>query len=100
VGLPFLKTQRFLEERCSARKGVVTVTTPCLIVRVEVLLTAHQWSREKISGILYRGEDSMKVSHESPYRHIWADKCAGGKLYIHLRQRGKKRNKRGAATVG
>jgi IS30 family transposase len=67
---------------------------------MEALLTAHQWSPEQNSGILNRDEDSMKVGHESLYRHIWVDKRAGGKLYLHLRQRGKKRNKREAATTG
>ena len=99
-GCHFYRRKDFQKIRCSARKGVATVMTTCLIARVEALLTAHQWRREKISGILNRGEGSMKVSHENRYRHIWADKRAGRKLYLHLRQRGKKRNKRGAARAG
>ena len=73
--------------------------TPCLIVRAETLLCDNQWSPEQISGALNR-EDGTKVSYESLYRHIWSDKRTGGTLYFNLRQRGKKRNKRGAATAG
>jgi|688.fasta_scaffold500985_1 IS30 family transposase len=36
-------------------------------------------------------------SHETIYRHIWADKKAKGSLYQHLRNRGKRYRKRGAA---
>ena len=73
--------------------------TPCLIARVEALLYDRQWSPEQICGALNH-EDGTKVSHESLYRYIWLDKRTGGTLYLNLRQRGKKRNKRGAATVG
>lgn len=93
------QAHRFAVQRGSARKGVARVMTLCLIARVEKFLTEHQWSPEQISGALER-EDGTKVSHESIYRHIWANKHKGGKLYLHLRQRGKKRNKRGAATAG
>ena len=98
-GYRFGQAHRFAVQRCSARKGVARVMTPCLIARVESFLTARQWSPEQICGALFH-EDGTKVSHESIYRHIWVDKRAGGKLYLHLRQRGKKRNKRGAATAG
>jgi IS30 family transposase len=69
--------------------GVVTVMTPRLIVRVDALLTVHQWSPEQISGILNSDEDTMKVSHEILDLHIWVDKRAAGKLLLHLRQRRK-----------
>jgi IS30 family transposase len=98
-GYRFGQAHRFAVQRCSARKNMARVMTACLIARVENSLTAYQWSPEQICGALFH-EDGTKVSHESIYRHIWADKRAGGKLYLHLRQRGKKRNKRGAATAG
>ena len=63
------------------------------------ILHENQWSPEQICGALNH-EDGTKVSHESLYRHIWLDKCMGGTLNLHLRQRGKKRKKRGAATAG
>ena len=98
-GYRFLQAHRFAVQRSLARKGVVRVMTPCLIVRAETLLCDNQWSPEQISGALNR-EDGTKVSYESLYRHIWSDKRTGGTLYFNLRQRGKKRNKRGAATAG
>ena len=98
-GYRFLQAHRFAVQRGSARNGVAHVMTPCLIIRVETFLRDSQWSPEQICGALNH-EDGTKVSHESLYRHIWSDKRAGGTLYLHLRQRGKKRNKRGAATAG
>ena len=98
-GYRFLQAHRVAAQRRSARKGLAHVMTPCLVVRVEALLHKNQWSPEQICGALNH-EDGTKVSHESLYRHIWSDKREGGKLYLHLRQRGKKRNKRGAATAG
>ena len=95
-GYRFLQAHRFAEQRGSARKGLAHVMTPCLIVRVETFLHENQWSPEQIFGALNH-EDGTKVSHESLYRHIWSDKRVGGTLYLHLRQRGKKR---GAATAG
>ena len=35
------------------------------------------------------------VSHETVYRFVWADKKRGGRLYRHLRNKGKKYHKRG-----
>ena len=37
------------------------------------------------------------VSHERLYQHIWRDKKQGGKLHLHLRRKGRKYRKRGAA---
>ena len=98
-GYRFLQAHRFAVQRGLARKGVARVMTPYLIVRAETLLCDNQWSPEQISGALNR-VDGTKVSYESLYRHIWSDKRTGGTLYLNLRQRGKKRNKRGAATAG
>lgn len=98
-GYRFLQAHRFAAQRSSARRGKARVMTPCLISRVETFLRDNQWSPDQICGALNH-EDGTKVSHESLYRHIWANKRAGGTLYLHLRQRGKKRNKRGAATAG
>ena len=98
-GYRYLQAHRFAVQRGSARKGVAHVMTDRLIVRVKTFLCDNQWSPEQICGVLNH-EDGTKVSHESLYRHIWSDKRSGGRLYLHLRQRGKKRNKRGAATAG
>jgi IS30 family transposase len=60
-----------------------------------------EWSPEQISGwLLY--EKQKIISHETIYLHVWADKHAGGDLYKHLRQQGKKYDKRrnGKSTRG
>jgi transposase, IS30 family len=67
-------------------------------------LTAKQWrtvdrllregfSPEQISGRL-RDTGTLQVSHETIYRHVWADKAADGLLYLCLRQRTRRRRKR------
>ena len=47
-------------------------------------LVQQQWSPEQISGRL-KLEQNVCVSHESIYQHIYADKRAGGTLFLHLR---------------
>lgn len=52
-----------------------------------------KWSPEQIAGRLRR-ERRLRISHETIYRHIWADRAAGGTLYLHLRGARKQRRKR------
>jgi len=40
------------------------------------------------------------VSHETIYLYIWDDKKKGGKLYTHLRRRGRKNKKRSSNRAG
>jgi IS30 family transposase len=49
---------------------------------------ALKWSPEQVAGRL------GCMSHESIYVHVWRDKAAGGSLWCHLRQAGKRRRKR------
>ena len=56
-------------------------------------LLARQWSPDQIAGRLRR-EGRLWISHETIYRHIWADKHAGGVLYLHLRGAQKRYRKR------
>lgn len=51
------------------------------------------WSPEQVAGFL-KAEGILRISHEAIYVHVWADKRAGGDLWRHLRQAGKKRRKR------
>jgi IS30 family transposase len=50
-------------------------------------------SPEQITGRLKR-EEGIRISHETIYKHVWADKEAGGILYKHLRWSQKKKRKR------
>ena len=56
-------------------------------------LLACKWSPEQIAGHLRRRR-LLHISHETIYRYIWADKRAGGTLYMHLRGARKQRRKR------
>jgi IS30 family transposase len=53
----------------------------------------EQWSPEQIAGRLHR-DGQLRISHETIYRYVWADKRAGGTLYTHLRGARKQRRKR------
>ncbi len=55
-------------------------------------LIQKEWSPEQIRGWM-KNEMGYSVSHERIYQHILQDKQAGGRLYLHLRCR-KKRKKR------
>lgn len=50
-------------------------------------------SPDQISGRLKR-EGTLRISHESIYQYVLADKRAGGCLYLCLRQRTRRRRKR------
>lgn len=56
---------------------------------------AKQYSPEQIAGTAKRLGVKC-VSHETIYKHIWADKKEGGSLYENLRNRSKRYRKRGA----
>lgn len=60
-----------------------------------------EWSPEQISGWLLEEKEQL-ISHETIYLHVWANKRDGGDLYQHLRQQGKKYDKRrnGKSTRG
>lgn len=88
---PDLAQQQVMVRRTAVPKYRVA---PLTIEYVELGLSLH-WSPEQISGV-GRLID-MQVSHEWIYRHIAADKAAGGKLYKALRQ-GHKRYRRGVNT--
>ena len=57
-------------------------------------LLKDKYSPEQISGHCKREGVDM-VSHERIYQYVWQDKKQGGKLYVHLRTRGKRYRKRG-----
>jgi transposase, IS30 family len=56
-------------------------------------LIALDWSPEQVSGWLAR-HGLLAISYETIYVHVWRDKRAGGELWRHMRQAGKKRRKR------
>ena len=53
----------------------------------------QHWSPEQIAGYL-RLHRILLISHETIYRHIWADRAVGGDLHCYLRSASKQRRKR------
>lgn len=66
--------------------------TPAMIALIERYI-CQDFSPEQVSGFLARNH-GLKISHESIYKHIWADKRYKGTLYKHLRQSHRKNRKR------
>jgi len=56
-------------------------------------LLRRRWSPEQIAGQL-GSSGSLRISHETIYRHIWRDLRRGGDLYRYLRCAIKRRRKR------
>ena len=53
----------------------------------------QRWSPEQVAGYLRRHRQ-LRISHETIYCYIWADKRDGGTLYTYLRGAQKRRRKR------
>ena len=79
---------------CAPRK-----MKPDLVKLIEEKLTQEQRSPDQISGWLMKNS-AASISHERIYQHVWEDKKNGGTLYVQLRHRGKKYNKRKGKTSG
>ena len=61
-------------------------------------LLVKRTSPEQISGLL-QTQFQILISKQTLYRHIWEDRKNGGKLYEHLRRRGKKRKSKTPVSV-
>jgi IS30 family transposase len=57
-------------------------------------LLEQDWSPEQITARL-KQEQKVRLSPEWTYQHIYADHCAGGELYRHLRSQKKYRKRLG-----
>ena len=58
----------------------------------------EKWSPDEIAGALpraYPRDRTMRISHETIYTFVYADKRGGGTLYTHLRQAHRTRRRRG-----
>ena len=89
------QAQRRASERQRAHDR--TRITPEQWRHIEALIE-QQWSPEQIHGRL-RLEQQPPVSPEWIYRHLRADKAAGGDLYLHLRCQKRRRKKYGKTSV-
>jgi IS30 family transposase len=79
-----------VKRRCDATKALKM--TESMIALIEQKLS-EKWSPEQISGWLY-DELGESLSHERIYQHVWADKHAGGELYMQLRRQARRYQKR------
>ena len=82
--------------RSDASKAAKKLTEEMKSTIREKLL--EDWSPDQISGRLKL--EGKAISHETIYQFVWRDKRAGGKLYKHLRHRGKRYNKRSSGKTG
>jgi transposase, IS30 family len=91
------------QERSASRRrqaeSAPRKATADLVRLIEAKLRREQLSPDQISGWL-KATGQPSLSHEWIYRHIWADKAAGGDLHAHLRRHGKVYNKRANKLVG
>ncbi len=97
-GYRHAQAQRLAEGRRSAASSVPRKMTPGLWALVEERL-AEGWSPEQVSGRL-RLEGHPVAGRQWIYRHVHADRRAGGRLWRHLRRRGKRPNRKGGAHAG
>lgn len=88
--------QKSDERRAEAAKAIKM--TPDMIQLIESKLR-EKWSPEQISGWLL-DEREERLSYETIYLYIWADKASGGKLFTHLRRKGKSYQPRGKSQAG
>ena len=87
------KAKNRRSEACKATK-----MTSSMVTLIESKLR-EKLSPEQISGWLLDEHEEL-LSHETIYRHIWADKMAGGDLYTELRRRGKAYQSRSKSQAG
>jgi len=71
---------------------------PDMIVLIESKLKT-KWSPEQISCWIFE-EKGLRISYETIYLHIWADKQSGGTRFRHLRRKGKAYQPRGNKHAG
>ncbi len=88
------QAQRLAENRRSDTTKPLKMT-PQAIAYIDEKIR-EEYSPEQIAKTMKTDEKyhGPAVSHETMYKHIYADKASGGDLYTHLRQRRKKRKPR------
>ena len=92
-GYRYKQAQQKCEARRHQKRPAQVKLTPQLEALAREKLTRCQWSPQQIAGWLAK-EHTLTISHEALYQWIWADKKAGGPLYLNLRRRAKTYQKR------
>ena len=88
--LPY-KAQSYTNQRRRVSRRNARITAAEWTVVDSVL--REDFSPEQVVGWFTRFR-ILRISHETIYRHIWADKTRGGSLYTHLRCATKQKRKR------
>jgi len=81
-------------QRHRQKQKHISFTAP--MQRLAKELIEEDYSPEQVKGFCEEMNVKM-VSHERLYQYIWKDKHDGGSLYVHLRHKGRKYNKRGSS---
>lgn len=98
-GYHFQQAEILAQDRRSCVSRRPKKMSDLAIKEIRQMLEETQASPEQISGRL-KLKAGIFISHETIYRFIWRDKTLGGNLYMHLRHRAKKYNKRGSKKAG
>lgn len=91
--------QRYTDVRKRSVRSTILPTRAPLRQYVSAKLR-EQWSPEQIANALrrnFRRDATMRISHESIYAFVYADKRVKGDLYKELRQGHRQRQRRGNA---
>ena len=96
-GYRYEQAQRKSKERRSKSSSTPRRMVKAMVEVINAKLD-EKWSPEQISGVLKAS--GTPISHESIYRHVWADKRTGGVLHKNLRHQGKKYNYKGSLKAG
>ena len=73
------------ERRSNTHKSIKMTDNLKNLIEEKIRL---DWSPEQISG-WFACEKKLRISHQTIYEPIWADKRCGGQLFQHLRRKGK-----------
>lgn len=92
---------KLAEKKCRERhlkkqKNILLTTE---VIEIVDSLIQDELSPEQVVGYCKKN-DIKCVSIETIYLHIWEDKKAKGKLFTHLRRKGRRYKKRGAVNNG
>lgn len=98
-GYRYKQAQELSVRRRSSASSAPTKMTRENISLIKEQMLDTQPSPRQLSGCLKRNYD-IHISHETIYKFIWDDKRSGGKLYLNLRRKAKKYNKRASKTAG
>lgn len=86
--------QAFYKHRRKGCRKASKWAIPAVKAFVEAQLQEDK-SPEQISGILRKEQRGCALSHEAIYQYVWEDKSKGGTLCLHLRNQGRRYQKRG-----